>query len=269
MPTLPRHTLPAALILVGLALPMMALAQTMVDYLGAVPAPVQNPPQVVQTTCANCHGLHGVSPIPTYPNLAGQNYGYLLKQLEDFSSGKRSDSAIMTAMVKTIPSADQHQNLKHVAAYFAQQQASAPAPAGQPRAIALSKARAELGYRLYAYGDREKNLPACGACHMMNGRGNAPMAVPALAGQDASYVQAQLQVFASGKRSNSPNGVMKLIAARLDAEQIAALSAYVESMQPRLLPGDGPKTYEAYDDALKTQAVPGIATSALAPPKGK
>lgn len=259
------HALIAVLILASLVLPMTA-ARGASDYLGAVPAPIQSPPKVVTTTCAACHGLHGKSIAPTYPDLAGQNYGYLLKQLEDFESGTRSDSAIMTQMVKLIPPAPKNQDLKRVAAWYAQQ-AFPSAQAGQTAAVTISKAQAELGYGLYAYGDRKENVPACGACHMMNGRGNAPMAIPALAGQYATYVQVQLKAFASGKRDNSPHHIMKLIAGRLSMKQITALAAYVHAMQPWLLPGDGPKSYKAYTQALKTQVVPGVPASALTPPK--
>jgi cytochrome c553 len=33
-----------------------------------------------------CHGVDGNSLAPTFPKLAGQNEGYLLKQLKDFKS---------------------------------------------------------------------------------------------------------------------------------------------------------------------------------------
>jgi cytochrome c553 len=47
--------------------------------------------------CAACHGAAGVSAVPTYPNLAGQQAAYTVKQLKDFQSGARKD-ATMTAM---------------------------------------------------------------------------------------------------------------------------------------------------------------------------
>ena len=41
--------------------------------------------------CAGCHGVDGISPSPQWPNLAGQKAVYLVKQLQDFRSGARSD----------------------------------------------------------------------------------------------------------------------------------------------------------------------------------
>jgi len=34
--------------------------------------------------CAGCHGMNGVSMVPTYPNLAGQKEQYLVKAINDF-----------------------------------------------------------------------------------------------------------------------------------------------------------------------------------------
>ena len=39
--------------------------------------------------CARCHGIAGITEIPTVPNLAGQNKEYIIKQLKDFRSGFR------------------------------------------------------------------------------------------------------------------------------------------------------------------------------------
>ncbi len=41
--------------------------------------------------CAACHGATGQSSIPIYPNLAGQQAAYTVKQLKDFQSGARKD----------------------------------------------------------------------------------------------------------------------------------------------------------------------------------
>ncbi len=39
--------------------------------------------------CLTCHGVDGMSRVPSAPNLAGQNEWYLAKQLRDYRSGKR------------------------------------------------------------------------------------------------------------------------------------------------------------------------------------
>lgn len=55
--------------------------------------------------CVSCHGAKGISSNPSYPNLAGQKAPYLLKQMRDFQSGKRTDP-VMGAMVKGLSEAD-------------------------------------------------------------------------------------------------------------------------------------------------------------------
>ena len=41
--------------------------------------------------CAACHGAVGISPNSSWPNLAGQQKAYLVKQMKAFRDGKRSD----------------------------------------------------------------------------------------------------------------------------------------------------------------------------------
>ena len=41
--------------------------------------------------CAACHGAVGISPNTSWPNLAGQQKAYLVKQMEAFRDGKRTD----------------------------------------------------------------------------------------------------------------------------------------------------------------------------------
>lgn len=41
--------------------------------------------------CNSCHGSGGISANNMWPNLNGQNKGYLIKQLKDFRSNKRTD----------------------------------------------------------------------------------------------------------------------------------------------------------------------------------
>ena len=63
--------------------------------------------------CAACHGAEGVSPNDLWPNLAGQKYGYLVKQLKAFKDGSRSDP-MMSPMAAPLTDAD----VENAAAYF-------------------------------------------------------------------------------------------------------------------------------------------------------
>ena len=64
-------------------------------------------------SCAGCHGANGVSNNPMWPNLAGQQLGYLVKQIKAFRDGTRSDP-MMSPMAKPLSDAD----IENLAAYF-------------------------------------------------------------------------------------------------------------------------------------------------------
>ena len=68
--------------------------------------------------CTGCHGVNGISSNPMWPNLAGQQEGYLVKQLHAFRDGVRDD-ALMSPMAKTLSDAD----IDNLAAYYSNLQA--------------------------------------------------------------------------------------------------------------------------------------------------
>ena len=65
------------------------------------------------TTCAACHGAKGVSANDMWPSLKGQKYGYLVKSLKDYKSGKRKDP-LMTPQAKTLSDKE----IEDLAAYY-------------------------------------------------------------------------------------------------------------------------------------------------------
>lgn len=66
--------------------------------------------------CTACHGADGNGPIPLYPRLAGQHEDYLIKVLQDYKTGKRSN-AVMKGTVLPLT----EQDISDLAAYFASQ----------------------------------------------------------------------------------------------------------------------------------------------------
>ena len=64
-------------------------------------------------TCAGCHGTAGISSNPMWPNLAGQQPGYLVKQLQAFRDGTRSDP-MMAPMASPLTDED----IANLAAYY-------------------------------------------------------------------------------------------------------------------------------------------------------
>jgi len=66
--------------------------------------------------CAACHGASGVSAIPTYPNLAGQNKGYLVSAMKAYKAKQRSGgmAAVMQAQAAGLSDAD----IENLAEYY-------------------------------------------------------------------------------------------------------------------------------------------------------
>ncbi len=64
--------------------------------------------------CAGCHGVDGISPNTMWPNLAGQQEGYLAKQIKNFRDGVRKD-AMMAPMVAGLTDDD----IANLAAFYA------------------------------------------------------------------------------------------------------------------------------------------------------
>ena len=175
--------------------------------------------QARSVTCAACHGPDGNSANPAWPSLAGQNAPYILKQLQAYKAGSRSDP-LMTAQAMSL----NEQDMANLAVYYASQ---APAPKAVAAPDSVNK-----GEALYQGGDAENRVAACLACHGPTGRGNPAAAYPMLKGQHATYTATQLRNYANGQRkSDGPTRVMRDIAARLAEDDIVAVASYIQGLQ--------------------------------------
>jgi cytochrome c553 len=174
---------------------------------------------LVQQVCSNCHGIDGNAPSTNFPRLAAQPPAYVVAQLKAFRSRNRSDPAgfeYMWGLSRHLSDAQ----IDGIAAYFAAQ-VIAPNPAqGDPELIAK-------GRIIFEKGIAERELPPCASCH--GDRGQGKDGFPRLAGQHADYVMKQLNVFyATDQR---PEGaVMKVVAHKLEAADMPAVAAYVQSV---------------------------------------
>jgi cytochrome c553 len=140
--------------------------------------------------CAACHGADGNSGVPANPKLAQQHPQYLVKQLQDFKSGKRKN-AIMAGFAGTLSDED----MRNIA-YWVTAKTTKPG-------FAKDKELVSLGERIYRGGIADRQIAACAGCHSPNGAG-IPAQYPRLGGQHADYVAAQLTSFRDGGRTNSP-----------------------------------------------------------------
>lgn len=66
--------------------------------------------------CGTCHGANGVSAVPIYPNLKGQQEAYLISSMKAYKAGQRQGgmSAIMSAQAAALSDGD----IANLAAYY-------------------------------------------------------------------------------------------------------------------------------------------------------
>jgi cytochrome c553 len=173
--------------------------------------------------CGECHDLDGVAPNGHFPDLAAQKTAYFLKEMDDFRSGKRTnDHGQMGVSSREMMG----KALDQVAAYFA----SLPPPAPQS-AAELAPAEIARARRLVEQGSPPAHIPACDSCH--GSRPKHEFVAPCLEAQQSPYLEKELEDFASGRRTNDPNGVMQKIALRLSDRDVHAVSAYLGSLARR------------------------------------
>ncbi|MGA2188157.1 MAG: c-type cytochrome [Steroidobacteraceae bacterium] len=167
--------------------------------------------------CQACHGANGNSVNPQWPSLAGLGAAYIGQQLQNFKNGKRVNP-IMTANVMSLSPED----MADLGAFFGGQVNSG---------LEADPAHSKAGEKLYRAGDKSRGIPACTACHGLNGYGVETAEFPALRGQHAEYVVKQLTDYASGARSSGPNAIMQTIAKRLSPDDMRDLSSYVQGLR--------------------------------------
>lgn len=175
--------------------------------------------------CTRCHGLDGRGrDSGAFPRLDIQSADYLFEQLRAYADGSR-ESGIM-GPVATELTIDQ---MRQLAAHYS---AQSPAPVA---AQDHDKALLALGETLVMTGLPDADLPACISCHGDDTTLRHPL-YPSLAGQYATIVAQQLQLFRAGARDGTPAGqIMSVIAKRLSDEQIAAVAAFLETQAPQSL----------------------------------
>ena len=77
----------------------------------------------------------------------------------------------------------------------------------------------------------EEQSAACIACHGPGGSGNPPAGYPAISGQHAVYIVAQLKAYKAGIRRSDASQMMRNVAAELSDDEIDAVASYVQGLQ--------------------------------------
>ncbi|EGI77389.1 c-type cytochrome [Hylemonella gracilis] len=173
--------------------------------------------------CVACHAADGNSTIAANPKLAGQHPQYLLKQLQEFKSGKR-ENAVMKGFASMLSDED----MINITAWLAAQKPK--------NGFATDKELVQLGERIYRGGIPDRQIAACAGCHSPNGVG-IPAQYPRLSGQHAAYTEAQLTAFRAGAANAKASGArlnslpMTQVAAKLNDREIKAVSDYIAGLR--------------------------------------
>ena len=142
-------------------------------------------------TCVACHGVDGNSSVAIYPKIAGQHAQYIYEQLKAFKLGFTSagkdgrNDPVMGGMVAAL----NDQDMKDLAIYFAGQKMS---QGTTPQEVVAA------GKKLYNFGDGERGIPACTACHGPSGTGMELAGFPQISFQHGAYTKASLEKFRAG-----------------------------------------------------------------------
>ena len=167
--------------------------------------------KIVSGVCFLCHGAEGESSSEVFPRLAGQHWEYIAKQLDNFKSGKRKSTAMADMVSRLTPD-----EMVALGRYF------------EKMTVQVEPAKdadlAAVGKYIYHTGNKFSGVAACAGCHGKEALGTS--ALPRLAGQYASYVEAQLKSFEKRERTND-NAVMHSIVSKMTPLEMAAVAEYL------------------------------------------
>lgn len=183
--------------------------------------------------CSACHLLEGWGTKDgTFPQLAGQHFGVIIKQLSDIRGGNRDNPTMYPfALDSEIGGA---QSLADVAMYISKlpmnpDNGKGPWEKGTPEF--------EKGKKLYADN--------CVRCHGDKGQGIPEKFFPLIQGQHYKYILRQFEWIRDGKRRNANPDMIKQIKDFSDDDMLQVMN-YVSRLSP---PADrlGPLGWENPD----------------------
>ena len=163
----------------------------------------------IALNCTMCHGALGMSTSHA-PNLAGQFPEVVIKQMQDYKSGKRK-STVMRGLASSLPERD----IRDLAAYYASLPKARTAPTTYDESLpALVRVGAPL-----------RNIAPCISCH---GGVDQKIGAPWIEGMPKEYLVAQLVAFRDGTRANDAQAQMRSMVRTMtdrEIDEVATFSA--------------------------------------------
>ena len=213
---------------IGTALLLVVTAMLFGSISHATDAPTV--PDTLQqriAACTSCHGAHGEGTPGSgfFPRLAGKPAAYLVRQMQGFQNGLRKYGPMEYTVRQLSPA-----YMQEIAEYFAAQQV----PFSRSPLPPVSAEALQRGEQLVSKGDAERKIPACASCHGSQLKGVEP-STPGLIGLPYDYISSQLGSWRTHTRARAAPDCMAVVAGRLSASDITAVSAWLASRQ---LPAD-------------------------------
>lgn len=169
----------------------------------------------IYEVCSACHQPEGWGLADgTFPQLAGQHYKVIIKQLSDIRAGNRDNPTMYPfALPSQIGGT---QAIADVAGYIQTLKMNPDNGKGDGNDL-------ELGKKLYADN--------CAKCHGDEGQGNNDKFYPRIEAQHYKYLLRQFEAIKAGKRRNANPDMVKQIHGFTDRETHAVLD-YVSRLTP-------------------------------------
>jgi cytochrome c553 len=188
---------------------------------------------------AACQGCHGEKALGNddmgAPRLANIGQSYIIKQLTEFASDKRTPSGAGAAMNDFAKALNEHDR-RDLAAYLnTLEYQTEPSDLKAIAEGGNKVGKPDLGKNIVTQGIKGK-VPPCQDCHGFNGRDPR---FPAINQQRFVYLVNQLNSWRDGSRANDPTvekvGIMRGIAKKLSDDDILNIAAFL-STAPRVSP---------------------------------
>jgi cytochrome c553 len=170
--------------------------------------------RVAEASCAQCHGMDGISTGEGVPHIAGQRPAYLHLEMRVYKNGGRGDNPMSRAVKFLSDDA-----LLKVSAYYASLE-----PA-QPRAERAGKAAPAKPDPVSA---GKAAASGCGGCHGETGISSMP-GMPSLVGLDPKYFVASMNAYKKGQRKNE---VMQPLASALSETDLNNMALFYALQKP-------------------------------------
>jgi len=191
--------------------------------------------KVAQASCANCHGMDGLSTGKNVPHIAGQRPGYLYAEMRVYQAGGRPDKSMGDAVKFMNDDA-----LVKVAAYYASLEPAAPgAPAVDPKTAAKAAARVD------PVKAGQSVAGGCASCHGETGV-SSMAGMPNLVALDPKHFYDATLAYKTGQRKHD---MMKTIAAGMSDADLKNVALFYALQKPARA-----KTPAAGDEAAGARA---------------